>query len=235
MFTSSQGWRGALDGVRPQHPPGAGGQVAKMSARRTSKDTATPRAAGKAAKLIRSRERALAKYERALGLDHPDTLKSRNNVATAYEMAGLATEAIRPHQRVLADFTCVLGADDPATLTSRNNLAVAFVAAGQVKEAIPLLEATVADRKRVLGATDLSTLESRNNLAGAYRAAGKAGDALRLAEQTLADRARVLGPDAPGHAAVSQLPGADVPGRGPDSRPQLACKNRRFATSKTSR
>jgi hypothetical protein len=56
-------------------------------------------------------------------------LKSRNNLAAAYQAAGRTAEAIALHERTLADFERVLGADHPDTLTSRSNLAEAYRAA----------------------------------------------------------------------------------------------------------
>ena len=66
-----------------------------------------------------------------LGPDHPDTLASRNNLATAYQEAGRAAEAIPLHEQTLADRERVLGPDHPDTLASRNNLAIAYVEAGR--------------------------------------------------------------------------------------------------------
>ena len=48
-----------------------------------------------------------------LGADHPDTLTSRNNLATAYVHAGRTAEAIPLHEQVLAAFERVLGPDHP--------------------------------------------------------------------------------------------------------------------------
>jgi hypothetical protein len=39
-------------------------------------------------------ERLVADQERVLGPDHPDTLRSRNNLAVAYQDAGRTAEAI---------------------------------------------------------------------------------------------------------------------------------------------
>jgi hypothetical protein len=87
-------------------------------------------AAGRAAEAIGLHERTLADRERVLGPDHPDTLQSRNNLATAYQDAGRAAEAIPLHERTLADLERVLGPDHPNTLQSRDNLAAARAALG---------------------------------------------------------------------------------------------------------
>src|SRR5580692_9425849 len=102
------------------------------------------RTVGRSAEVIRLHEETLADRERALGPDHPDTLKSRNNLASAYQEAGRTAEAIALHEKNLADRERLLGPDHPDTLRSRNNLANAYHAAGRTAEAIALLEKTLA-------------------------------------------------------------------------------------------
>jgi tetratricopeptide (TPR) repeat protein len=135
--------------------------------------------------------------EQLLGAEHPDTLTSRNNLASAYQAAGRLGEAIPLFEATLAARERVLGAEHPDTLTSRNNLAGAYDAAGRLGEAIPLYEATLAAYERVLGAEHPDTLGSRNNLAYAYQAAGRLGEAIPLYEATLAASERVLGAEHP--------------------------------------
>ncbi|WP_066376498.1 tetratricopeptide repeat protein [Herbidospora mongoliensis] len=139
----------------------------------------------------------LADFERVLGGDHPSTLGSRNNLASAYRAAGDLGRAIPLYEQTLADRERVLGGDHPSTLTSRNNLASAYQATGDLGRAIPLHEQTLADSERVLGGDHPSTLGSRNNLAATYESAGDLGRAIPLHEQTLADSERVLGGDHP--------------------------------------
>ncbi len=80
-------------------------------------------AAGRTAKAIPLYERTLADCERILGADHPNTLRSRNNLAMVYRAAGRTAEAIPLLERTLADCERVLGADHPDTLVARENLA----------------------------------------------------------------------------------------------------------------
>ncbi|MFI6396431.1 tetratricopeptide repeat protein [Nonomuraea sp. NPDC050540] len=141
--------------------------------------------------------RAHTSFGRVLGVDHPSTLASRNNLAYAYRASGDWGRAIPLLEATLADYERVLGVDHPDTLTSRNNLAYAYRASGDRGRAIPLLEATLADRERVLGVDHPDTLTSRNNLASAYQASGDRGRAIPLLEATLADCVRVLGVDHP--------------------------------------
>ena len=142
-------------------------------------------------------EPLVADCERVLGTEHPNTLKSRNSLAIAYQDAGRAGEAIPLHEQTLATRERVLGPSHPDTLKSRNNLATAYQDAGRAAEAIPLHEQTLATRERLLGPDHPDTLQSRNNLAAAYQDAGRAAEAIPLHEQTLATRERLLGPDHP--------------------------------------
>jgi len=65
---------------------------------------------------------AVTHLSKILGPDHPDTLTSRNNLASAYESAGRLGEAIPLYEQVVADRVRVLGADHPLTITVRENL-----------------------------------------------------------------------------------------------------------------
>ena len=134
---------------------------------------------------------------RLLGLDHPDTLNSRNSLAAAYLAAGRVDEAIPLFEQTLAIRQRMLGPDDSETLISQNNLASAYQDAGRVGEAIRLYELNLEARERLLGPDHPSTMNSRGNLAAAYRDGGRPGEAIPLLEQTLADRERVLGSDHP--------------------------------------
>jgi tetratricopeptide (TPR) repeat protein len=139
----------------------------------------------------------LAACERVLGPDHPDTLVSRNNLASAYESAGDLDKAIPLFEETFAACERVFGHNHPDTLASRSNLASAYRSAGDLDRAIPLLEETLATCERILGSDHSNTLTFRNNLAGAYRSAGDLDRAIPLLEETLAARKRVLGPDHP--------------------------------------
>ena len=134
---------------------------------------------------------------RLLGLEHPDTLNSRNSLAAAYLAAGRVDEAIPLFEQILAVRQRTLGHDDSETLVSQNNLASAYQDAGRIAEAIRLYELNLEVRERLLGSDHPSTLNSRGNLAAAYRDGGRTDQAIRLLEQTLADRERVLGPEHP--------------------------------------
>ena len=150
---------------------------------------------GSAPRAIAVGEPLVADFERALGLDHPDTLTARDNLAAAYVAAGRAAEAIPLYEGTLAICERLWGADHPRTLNSRGSLAAAYGNAGRVSEAIPLLELTLAGRGRALGPDHPDTLTTLNNLGAAYRDAGWVAEAIPLLELTLAARERLLGAD----------------------------------------
>ncbi|MGE3357374.1 MAG: tetratricopeptide repeat protein [Acidimicrobiia bacterium] len=158
---------------------------------------------GRFADAITLNERTLADYERVLGVDHPDTLTSRSNLANSYWSAGRVAEAITLEERTLADCERVLGVDHPDTLNSRGNLASSYGSVGRFDEAITLNERTLADCERVLGVDHPDTLTSRGNLASSYLSVGRFDEAITLHERTLADRERVLGVDHP-HTLTSR-------------------------------
>ncbi|WP_448208769.1 tetratricopeptide repeat protein [Azospirillum sp. sgz302134] len=60
---------------------------------------------------------------RLLGAEHPDTLTSMNNLATALRSQGDLVGARELQEQVLAGRHRLLGAEHPSTLTSMNNLA----------------------------------------------------------------------------------------------------------------
>ena len=132
-----------------------------------------------------------------LGPDHPHTLASRNNLASAYRDVGSFSQAIALFEQNLADRLRILGPNHPDTLTSRHNLAGAYQRAGRLDDAITLYEKTLANRTHALGPDHPDTLASRNNLAGAYQSAGRLDDAITRFEEVLADSTRILGPDHP--------------------------------------
>ncbi|MEV0360249.1 FxSxx-COOH system tetratricopeptide repeat protein [Nocardia sp. NPDC050697] len=142
-------------------------------------------------------KKALADREQTIGPDHPDTLNSRNNLASAYKLAGQIAEAIPLFAATLTDRERTVGPDHPNTLTARNNLAYAYESAGRVAEAIPLFEATLIDLERIIGPDHPNTLAARNNLASTYDTAGRTTEAITLHERTLTDRERILGPHHP--------------------------------------
>jgi NB-ARC domain/Tetratricopeptide repeat len=138
-----------------------------------------------------------AQASAALGIDHPDTLATRHDLALWRGEAGDPAGAITALEQLLTDYLRVLGPDHPHTLNTRHNLADWRGWAGDPAGAAVAFEQLLTDRLRVLGPDHPHTLDTRNNLA---RCRGEAGDPVGAAaalEQLLTDRLRVLGPDHP--------------------------------------
>ena len=70
--------------------------------------------------------------EKVLGVEHPDTLMSMNNLAMVLQAQGKYEAAEEMHRQTLELREKVLGPEHPDTLTSMNNLAVGARQSGQV-------------------------------------------------------------------------------------------------------
>jgi hypothetical protein len=148
-------------------------------------------------KAIAVLDKAYATTTREQGDDHPETLTSRNNLASAYHAAGQLDRAIPLFERTLKAREVQLGDDHPDTLTSRNNLAAAYQSAGKRELALLLFEGTLKAREAKLGDDHPDTLDSRNNLANAYLDAGQLDLAIPLFERILKVREAQLGDNHP--------------------------------------
>jgi serine/threonine protein kinase/tetratricopeptide (TPR) repeat protein len=141
--------------------------------------------------------RARSVREAALGLDHPDTLTSCNNLGVSYDRAGLSSEAIAILETTLKFSEVGLGPDHLDTLKCRHNLADAYDSAGRIAEAIALHESNLKLQESALGPDHPDTLTTRNNLANVFKDAGRLSEAIALHELNLKLREAKLGPDHP--------------------------------------
>ena len=142
-------------------------------------------------------ERLASSAQQHLGLDHPDVLAARHDLAEWRGQTGNVAGAVADCQQLLADRERVLGADHPDTMATRNNLAVWRAMAGDAAGAVAAFKALLADRKRVLGPDHPDTLTTRHGLARWRGEAGDVAGAIADYQQLLADRERVLGADHP--------------------------------------
>jgi serine/threonine protein kinase len=157
----------------------------------------TYRYLGEPALAIRQHDRSRALRRQALGADHPDSLASMNNLATAYQDAGRFADALHLFEETLTGFKAKLGPDHPDTLDSMNNLASAYNDAGRLNDALSLLEETLNRTKAKLGPDHPDTLIAMNNLAAIYGGAGRLAEALPLLQETVKRFEAKLGPDHP--------------------------------------
>jgi Domain of unknown function (DUF4062)/Tetratricopeptide repeat/NB-ARC domain len=142
-------------------------------------------------------ERAHQLYRKKLGDDHPDTLRSANNLAYDLRVLGEYQRAYDFDEDTLSRYRRVLGDDHPDTLRSANNFAGDLRALGEYERARELDEDTLGRYRRVLGDDHADTLRSANNFAIDLRALNEYEQARELDEDTLSRRRRVLGEDHP--------------------------------------
>jgi tetratricopeptide (TPR) repeat protein/tRNA A-37 threonylcarbamoyl transferase component Bud32 len=143
------------------------------------------RGLGYAEKAIALYTKARATFAARLGPDHPDTLKSMDNLALGYHAAGKLDLEVQLLEETLARSRFKLGPDHPDTLTAMDRLAWGYHGAGKFHRALPLWEETLALRKAKLGPDHRDTISSMNILAVGYENAGKNDRALALYKETL--------------------------------------------------
>jgi tetratricopeptide (TPR) repeat protein len=147
-------------------------------------------------------EKALAIREKVLGLDHPFTATTHNNIAGVYRAKGENDKAMELHEKALAIKEKFLGPDHPSTAITYNNIASVYYAKGENDKAKEWLEKALAIAKKILGPDHPSTATTYNNIAGVYSAKGENDKAMELHEKALAIREKVLGPDHPDTAVT---------------------------------
>ena len=132
-----------------------------------------------------------------LGINHPDTLASRNNRALALKALGRVQEAEVEHRAVRDALERVLGPEHPHTLISRGDLARVLQTLGRLQEAEPEQRAVRDALDRVLGPEHPDTLASRGDLARVLQALGRLDEAEAEHRAVLEIRHRTLGPEHP--------------------------------------
>ncbi len=135
--------------------------------------------------------------EANLGAEHPDTLRSRADLAVAYGAAGRLPEAIALGESTLKLQAAKLGAEHLDTLRTRHNVAMAYGSAGRLPEAITLYESTLKLMEQKLGADHPDTLAAQTNLAIAFWTAGRQLEAIALFESMLERTLATMGPNHP--------------------------------------
>ncbi|KAE8372665.1 violaceus kinesin [Aspergillus bertholletiae] len=130
--------------------------------------------------------------KQVLGLEHPYTLTTMNNLASIYSNQGRWKEAEELWVQVLQLDKQVLGPEHPDTLTSMANLASTYWGQGQWKEAEELEMRVLQLRKQVRGREHSDTLMSMANLALIYSNQGRWKEAEELGVQVLQLRKQVL-------------------------------------------
>jgi tetratricopeptide (TPR) repeat protein len=118
-----------------------------------------------------------------LGPDHPDTLGSMSNLASAYESSGKWDLALPLYEQTLNQQKIRLGIEHPNTLLTVRNLAQAYRQRKQFDKSIPLLKEWLKLVEKKLGRDHLQTLLIVMGLGVNYTDAGRVPEALPLLEE----------------------------------------------------
>ncbi|KAK4890549.1 hypothetical protein LTR49_028725, partial [Elasticomyces elasticus] len=150
--------------------------------------------------------RALKGREKALGPEHPDTLKSvskmatvllsqGNNLAQVLQCQGKYEAAEEMNRRALKGYEKALGPEHPHTLTSVSNLAQVLQCQGKYEAAEEMNRRALKGREKALGPEHPHTLTSVSNLALVLQCQGKYKAAEEMDRRALKGREKALGPE----------------------------------------
>jgi tetratricopeptide (TPR) repeat protein len=137
----------------------------------------------------------LVERERALGKEHPDTLRARNSLAIALRRQGQSAAAEAAFRDLITLEEKVLGPKHPDTLRTRNNLANVLNDQGKYSEAEAEFREVIRLREKVLGPEHPDTLTTRNNFGIALDQQGKYPEAAAEFRALIKLREKVLGPE----------------------------------------
>ncbi len=126
----------------------------------------------------------LRKRKRFFGLDHPDTLMTRNELAMSFCVAReYLPAAERLVSNVLAARKRILGEEHAYTLWSMNDLARVYTTRQRPLEAIAILDKAAPVIRRTLGEAHPGMSMTKANLAQAYVRAQRWGEAETLLKE----------------------------------------------------
>jgi len=141
-------------------------------------------------------ERALEDRRQVLGEEHPDTLRSFNDLATLFRNQGRYDESEELCTLALASGEA-LEADHPVVTGTLSNLGALYVDQGRYEEAEALYMRALAGLRERGGTGDSGTLDLENSLAGLYHYQGRYDEAEALYKQALERLPTVYGEDHP--------------------------------------
>ncbi len=140
-------------------------------------------------------ERQLEFRRNVLGPEHPDTLKSMNELALIHSSQGNLDYARNLQHETLAIVRRVQGPEHTHTLSLMSNLGGTLYEMGDFVGARKLIEEVLSISRRILGNEHPNTIGSMANLAETMSSLGDLAGACKLQEEVVAFFQRVLGPD----------------------------------------
>jgi tetratricopeptide (TPR) repeat protein len=123
--------------------------------------------------------------EKALDIDSPATLASRELLGACLHAVGHSAEALAHHEAVLQQ-RCRTGGDpDPYVWTSENNVAVCLLDLDRTDEAMPRLESAERKMWQMVRVADIRSITVELNLADCLSRQGKTDRALKVIDTAL--------------------------------------------------
>ena len=133
----------------------------------------------------------------SLGQQHPDRLKSMNNLALVLGSQGKYEQAEEIHQQELKLSEAVLGKEHPETLKSMNNLAAVLGHQGKYEQSEEMHQQELILSEVVLGKEHPETLTSVFNLAASLNRQRRFREADTLYQRALTGLEKTLGANHP--------------------------------------
>ena len=146
--------------------------------------------------------KALVISEKVLGLEHPDTAATYNNIAGVYSRQGDYPKALEWFHKALVISEKVLGLEHPSTATTYNNIAFVYSRQGDYPKALEWFHKALVIREKVLGLEHPSTATTYNNIADVYSRQGDYPKALEWYHKALVIYEKVLGLEHPSTATT---------------------------------
>ena len=134
---------------------------------------------------------------RLLGAEHPDTLRSRSQTASAVSFQGQYATAEQLQRQTLESMQRVLGPEHPGTLECMHELATSLWKQGKYKEGESIHRQTLEMQSRSLGAEHPDTLRSMVSVGTVIGLQGRYPEAEAYHRRTLEIMRRVLGTEHP--------------------------------------
>ncbi|KAJ7289900.1 P-loop containing nucleoside triphosphate hydrolase protein [Mycena rebaudengoi] len=153
--------------------------------------------AGKYKQFEKLLDKVLEEQRQLLGDNHPDTLRTMTNLATAYLDLGEHQKAKELQVTVLQKRKQVLGDNHLDTLFTMGNLASTYSYLGEHQKSKELSLALLEKRKQLLGDNHPRTLFAMGNLANTYSDLGEHQKGKELNLVVLEKRKQVLGDNHP--------------------------------------
>ena len=144
--------------------------------------------------------KALAIYEKVLGMEHPFTATSYNNIGIVCDHKGDYEKALKYHLKALAIREKVLCKEHPDIATSHNNIGTLYNKKGDYDKALEYLQKALALREKILGTEHPLTAVFYHNIGAVYHRLGDYDKALEYYFKDLAISELVLGKEHPATA-----------------------------------